>query len=81
MDKCVNSTIYESSLDYENDEAHGIIGDDFSMNIAKSWEHAFYAITNQKTRKIALRTAIVLGKKGGALVPLKTLTKCGLDGK
>ncbi|WP_051209981.1 hypothetical protein [Gelidibacter mesophilus] len=31
------STIYEGSLDYGNDEEQGIIGDDFSMNIAKSW--------------------------------------------
>ena len=75
------STIYEDSLTKENDEATGIIGDDFSMNIAKSWEHAFYDITNPTTRKIALRTAIVFGKHGGPLIPLKTLTKFGLGGK
>lgn len=75
------STIYKGSLTYENDEETGIIGDDFSMNIAKSWEAAFYSITNPKTRKIALRTAIVMGKKGGALIPLKKLTNFGLGGK
>lgn len=75
------STIYEGSLTQENDEETGIIGDDFSMNIAKSWEHAFYAFTNPNTRKIALRTAIVFGKNGGALIPLKKLTKLGLGGK
>lgn len=74
------STIYDHSLIRENDEETGIIGDDFSMNIAKSWEHAFYAITNTRTRKIALRTAIVFGKHGGALIPLKTLTKFRLGG-
>lgn len=75
------ATIYESSLEKQMDEESGIIGDDFSMNIAKSWEKAFYSITNPKTRKIALRTAIVLGKNGGALIPLKTLTTFGLGGK
>ncbi|MEO8773518.1 MAG: TIGR01777 family oxidoreductase [Gelidibacter sp.] len=75
------STIYKGSLTHENDEETGIIGDDFSMNIAKSWEQAFYAITNPKTRKIALRTAIVFGKNGGALLTLKKLTSFGLGGK
>ena len=75
------ATIYEASLTYENDEEYGILGDDFSMNIAKSWEEAFYSIKNPKTRKIALRTAIVLGKKGGAMLPLKRLTRFGLGGK
>lgn len=75
------ATIYKGSLTYENDEENGIIGDDFSMNIAKSWEEAFYSIKNPKTRKIAGRTAIVLGKNGGALLPLKRLTRFGLGGK
>ncbi|MGJ8592515.1 MAG: TIGR01777 family oxidoreductase [Aquaticitalea sp.] len=75
------ATIYEGSTAYENDEATGIIGDDFSMNIAKSWEEAFYSIKNPKTRKIALRTSIVLGRNGGALIPLKQLTHFGLGGK
>lgn len=74
------ATIYEHSLCHENDEETGIIGDDFSMNIAKSWEDAFYSITNPKTRKIALRTSIVLGKHGGALLPLKKLISFGIGG-
>jgi uncharacterized protein (TIGR01777 family) len=75
------ATIYRHSTDKEMTEETGDIGDDFSMNIAKSWEKTFYSITNPKTRKIALRTAIVLGKNGGALIPLKRLTKLGLGGK
>lgn len=75
------ATIYEHSLNKEMTEKNGIIGDDFSMNIAKSWEKAFYGIKNPKTRKIILRTSIVLGKKGGAFIPLKNLTKYGLGGK
>ncbi len=75
------ATIYRDSYDKEMSEENGEIGNDFSMNIAKSWEKAFYSITNPKTRKIALRTAIVLGKNGGAFKPLKILTKLGLGGK
>jgi uncharacterized protein (TIGR01777 family) len=75
------ATIYKSSLVKQNTEETGDIGDDFSMNIAKSWENAFYSINNSKVRKIALRTSIVMGKNGGAITPLKNLTKLGLGGK
>jgi uncharacterized protein (TIGR01777 family) len=62
-------------------EDNGEIGNDFSMNIAKSWENAFFSITNPITRKIALRTSIVMGKHGGATQPLKNLVRFGLGGK
>lgn len=75
------ATIYKHSLDKEMTEYNGDIGDDFSMNIAKSWEKTFYSITNPKTRKIAIRTSIVMGKHGGALIPLKRLVASGLGGK
>ena len=75
------ATIYKHSLTKQMTEKDGEIGDDFSMNIAKSWEQAFYSIKNPKVRKIALRTSIVMGKNGGALVPLKQLVKFGLGGK
>lgn len=63
------------------DETHGEIGNDFSMNIAKSWERTFFETETPKTLKTALRTSIVLGKNGGAFVPIKRLTKFGLGGK
>ena len=75
------ATIYKGSLDTPNTEKNGIIGDDFSMNIAKSWEQTFNAITTPKTKKVILRTSIVLGKNGGAIIPLKQLTRFGLGGK
>ncbi|MFD2915981.1 TIGR01777 family oxidoreductase [Psychroserpens luteus] len=75
------ATIYRHSTDKQMTEATGEIGDNFSMNIAKSWEKAFYSITNPKTRKIALRTSIVMGKHGGATEPLKNLVKFGLGGR
>ncbi len=75
------STIYRFSLDKQMDEIDGEIGDDFSMNIAKSWEKAFFETETPKTLKTALRTSIVLGKNGGAFVPIKMLAKFGLGGK
>ncbi|WP_179008746.1 TIGR01777 family oxidoreductase [Winogradskyella forsetii] len=75
------STIYEGSYTKEMTEIDGDIGNDFSMNIAKSWEAAFNSIITPKTKKVILRTAIVLGKSGGALIPLKRLTQFGLGGK
>jgi len=75
------STIYRYSTDKEMDEYSGEIGNDFSMNVAKSWEKSFFEIETPKTIKTALRTSIVLGKKGGALLPLKNLVKFGLGGK
>lgn len=75
------STIYRFSLDKQMDEINGEIGDDFSMNIAKSWEKVFFETQTPSTLKTALRTSIVLGKNGGAFIPLKTLTKLGFGGK
>lgn len=75
------ATIYRHSTDKQMTEKTGEIGDDFSMNIAKSWEKTFHSITNPKTRKMALRTSIVMGKHGGATEPLKNLVKFGLGGK
>jgi uncharacterized protein len=75
------STIYRFSLDKQMDEIDGEIGDDFSMNIAKSWEKAFFETKTPNTLKTALRTSIVLGKNGGAFVPIKMLAKFGLGGK
>lgn len=75
------STIYRFSLDKQMDEVTGEFGNDFSMNIAKSWEKAFFETKTPKTLKTALRTSIVLGNNGGAFIPLKTLAKLGLGGK
>ena len=75
------ATIYRHSEDKQMDEYSGEIGDDFSMNVAKSWEKAFYDVEIDKTLKTAVRTSIVLGKNGGAFIPLKRLTQLGFGGK
>ena len=75
------ATIYRFSLDKEMDETTGEIGNDFSINVALSWEKAFFKTETPNTLKTALRTSIVLGKEGGAFNPLKTLAKIGFGGK
>ncbi|VFB02269.1 MULTISPECIES: TIGR01777 family oxidoreductase [Chryseobacterium] len=76
-----SATIYIHSEKQLNTEKNGIIGDDFSMNICKSWESEFFRFKTQHVRKAALRTSIVLGNNGGAFPKLKMLTKTGLGGK
>lgn len=91
IDKCQNlpkiwlnassATIYVHSETHLNTEKNGIIGDDFSMNICKSWEKEFFKKGNQNIRKVALRTSIVLGKNGGTFPKFKQISKLGLGGK
>lgn len=76
-----SATIYVHSEKHLNTEENGVIGDDFSMNICKSWEEEFFKGKNEQTRKVALRTSIVLGNNGGAFPKLKMITKLGLGGK
>jgi uncharacterized protein (TIGR01777 family) len=76
-----SATIYVHSETHLNTEKNGIIGDDFSMNICKSWEKEFFKTENQNIRKIVLRTSIVLGKNGGAFPKFKQISKLGLGGK
>ncbi|HEX8657661.1 MAG TPA: NAD-dependent epimerase/dehydratase family protein, partial [Hymenobacter sp.] len=45
-----------------NTEATGVIGTDFSVGVATAWEEAFAASATPGTRRVALRTAIVLGR-------------------
>ena len=76
-----SATIYVHSETQLNAEENGIIGDDFSMNICKAWEKEFYKFESSTTRKVALRTSIVLAKNGGAFPKFLGITKLGLGGK
>ncbi len=75
------ATIYRYSEDHQMTEEHGEIGSDFSMNVAKAWEKSFFETKTANTLKTALRTSIVIGKNGGAFIPLKRLAQFGLGGK
>jgi len=74
------ATIYQDEYHCPNDEFEGVIGNGFSVEVAKKWEKA---IENVKldTKKVILRMTIVLGKNGGAFPMMKTLAKLGLGGK
>ncbi len=75
-----SATIYQHSEENLMKESNGIIGDDFSMNICKSWENTFFANKLPENRKIAIRTSIVLGAQGGAILKLRPIVKMGLGG-
>lgn len=77
----VSSTIYRHSLDRPNTESHYEIGQGFSVDVCHKWEGTINNIETPKTRKVLLRTSIVLGKNGGAMRPLLTAVKLGLGGK
>ncbi len=76
-----SSTIYRHSLDKEMDEESGEIGTGFSVDVCQKWEQTFDSLITPDTRKVLLRTAIVLGKYGGALQPLKAITRMGFGGR
>lgn len=76
-----SATIYRHSIDTEMDEDSTAIGDGFSVDVCKKWEHMFNSFNIPATRKVILRTGIVLGKEGGPLKPLKALAKAGLGGR
>ena len=75
-----SATIYRGSYDKFMDERNGEIGHDFSMDVCRKWEAVFNECITPRTRKVTLRTSIVLDVTGGALVPLIRLVKSGLGG-
>lgn len=75
-----SATIYRHAEDRPQDEYTGEIANDFSVQVCKCWEGAFFGQRTPFTRKIALRTAITLGE-GGVLAPYLRLIRWGLGGR
>ncbi|MET4106649.1 DUF1731 domain-containing protein [Hymenobacter sp. UYP22] len=75
------ATIYEHTTGNApaNTEATGRIGRSFSEMVAQKWEAEFNLAATPRTRRLALRTAIVLGHDGGALPVMVRLAKVGLS--
>lgn len=73
------ATIYRHAEDRPQTESSGELGTGFSVSVARAWEEAFFAAEAPHTRRVAIRTAIVLGD-GSALVPLLRLARFGLGG-
>lgn len=76
------ATIYRDARDRPMMEADGEIGNGFSIDVAKAWETAFFAKELANTRRVALRTSLVLGQGSNSALPvLEKLTRRGLGGK
>ena len=75
------ATIYRHAEDKPMTESTGEIGKGFSVDVATNWEKVLFSFQLPKTRQIALRMAIVLGKNGGVMKPLINLVRFGLGGK
>ena len=84
------ATIYRHALDRPMDEATGEFGGDepgapdtwnFSIQVARAWEEAFFSKPTPGTRKIALRSAMTLSPdRGGVFDVFLGLVRHGLGG-
>jgi uncharacterized protein len=85
------ATIYRHSLDRDMDEQSGELGGsepgapakwNFSIDVARAWEQAFFETATPKTRKIALRSAMIMSPaRGGVFATLLGLVRLGLGGR
>ncbi|MEV4283033.1 TIGR01777 family oxidoreductase [Actinoplanes xinjiangensis] len=84
------ATIYAHRFDAPNDEQNGVIGGDeqgvpgywaYSVEIARNWEAALERAVTPHTRKVALRSAMVMSPdRGGVFDVLSRLARLGLGG-
>lgn len=84
------ATVYAHRFDAAHDEAAGVIGGSepdvpdywaYSVEIAKAWERALEEADTPHTRKVALRSAMVMSPdRGGVLDVLLRLARLGLGG-
>ena len=84
------ATIYAHRFDAANDEATGIMGGSeenvpaywaTSVNIAKNWEKALNDANTPRTRRVALRAAMVMSPdREGIFDVMLGLTRLGLGG-
>lgn len=84
------ATIYAHRYDAPNDEATGVIGGHepdvpgtwhFSIAVARAWEQTLNDAATPNTRKVALRSAMIMSPDaGGIFDTLLTLVKRGLGG-
>lgn len=73
--------IYRPSVDLAMKEDEPELGTDFLAEVVSQWEKTFFQFQLPETRQVALRTSVVLGSDGGALMPLVWLSRFGLGGK
>lgn len=73
------TTIYRHATDRPQTELDGELGTGFSVDIAREWEREFTSAELPRTRRVALRTSVVLGD-GPATRILFRLARLGLGG-
>ncbi|HTQ56698.1 MAG TPA: TIGR01777 family oxidoreductase [Bryobacteraceae bacterium] len=84
------ATIYRHVFARPMDESSGELGGSepdapaswrFSIQVATSWERAFFAAATPHTRRIALRSAMIMSPEpGGIFATLLALVRAGLGG-
>ena len=75
------ATIYRDSRDRPMDDEIGEIGSGFSVDVAMTWEDEFFFCSTPSTRKVALRTAMVMGQgRGGPFEVFDSLARRGFGG-
>ena len=75
-----SATIYRDARDRPMDEATGELGQGFSVDVCRQWETAFFEPELPATRRVALRTALVLARGGGVLEAFERMVRLGLGG-
>ena len=76
------ATIYRHAEDRAMDDETGEIGSGFSVDVATAWEREFFSCSTVGVRKVALRTAMVMGRgDGGPFSVFETLVRRGLGGR
>ena len=75
-----SATIYRHAEDRPQDEVTGEIGTGFSVDVCNAWEAAFNKYETPKTRKVALRMGIVLGRSDSVFPRLLNLVRLGMGG-
>jgi uncharacterized protein (TIGR01777 family) len=73
--------IYKASVDQPVTEDTTEFGTDFLAEVVRQWEKAFLGFHLPTTRKVVLRTSVVLGPDGGAILPFVWLSRFWLGGK
>ncbi len=77
-----SATIYRHAEDKDMTEAGSEIGSGFSVEVCQNWEISLFQALAPHTRKIALRSAMVLGRDPGSVFQvLSRLVRLGLGGK
>lgn len=85
---CSSATIYRHTFSGAHDETStdftptAAVYDEFSLDVIHAWESAFNTVPTARTRKVALRTTMVLGHGRNSVFPvLRRLAQFGLGGR